>query len=320
MNGRTDQVDGRRIEVGIGLRGIDGFAAAARRLEDAGFDHVFCGEHFFFHVPVGNAFVALAAAAGATERIRLLSAITLLPLYPAAMAAKMASTLDVVSGGRFDLGVGVGGEFRPEFEALGVPVEGRGRRTDEALEVLRRLFSGEPTTFGGEFTTIPGLALDPPPAQIGGPPIWVAGRSEAAQLRAGRLGDVWMPYMYTPEQLGRSLQTVRGAAAEAGRDPDRIGAAVYAWTCVDEVGERARERIATVVGRTYAQDFSKLGRYLVAGTPDEVVARLREYGEAGAGSAQLMLGCEPEDEQGVLDLLVAEVLPRLHDPPDLRHP
>ena len=299
------------MELGVGLRKVDDIVDSARALERAGFDRVFCGEHFFFHGPAPNAFVALAAAGGATERIRLLSAITLLPLYPAAMAAKMASVLDVVSRGRFDFGVGVGGEFRPEFDAIGVSVKERGRRMNESLEAIRALFSGEKTTFDGEFATIDGLALDPPPVQPGGPPIWVAGRSEAAQRRAGRFGDVWMPYMYTPEQLAASLEVVRATASAAGRDAASVDAGVFVWTCVDEDGDRARAEIAAVVGRTYEQDFSRLGRYLVAGTPDEVVARLREFGEAGAGSAQLMLGCEPAAEQRVLDLLGKSVMPQL---------
>jgi len=299
------------MEIGVGVTEVAGVADRARELEAAGIDYVFCGEHFFFHGPVPNAFVSLAAAAGATQRIKLLSAITLLPLYPAAMAAKMASELDVVSGGRFHFGVGVGGEHPPEFEALGVPVRGRGKRTDEALQVVRALFSGEKTSFDGEFTQISGLALDPPPAQPGGPPIWVAGRSEAAQRRAGRYGDVWMPYMYTPEQLAKSRVTVADAAAAAGREPGAVGASLFVWVCVGEDGDAAREEITEVVSRTYDQDFSKLGHFLVAGTPEEVAARLHEYRDAGAGSAQLMLGCRPGGEQRVLDLLVAEVVPGL---------
>ena len=100
-------------------------AEEARDAERLGFDLVAAGEHVFFHGPVSNAFVTLAAAAAVTERIRLLSALTILPMYPMVMAAKMAATLDRVSHGRFDLGVGVGGDYPPEFAASGVPVEAR---------------------------------------------------------------------------------------------------------------------------------------------------------------------------------------------------
>ncbi|HEY7007978.1 MAG TPA: LLM class flavin-dependent oxidoreductase, partial [Jatrophihabitantaceae bacterium] len=154
-------------------------AAAARRAERDGFDAVACGEHIFFHGPVPNAFVSLAAAAGATQRIRLLSALTVLPVYPVALAAKLAATLDRVSGGRLDLGVGIGGEYPPEFDAVGVPVRERGRRTDEALELLGLLFRGEPVDYAGRYTTLRGQRLAPTPVQRPGPPVWIGGRREA---------------------------------------------------------------------------------------------------------------------------------------------
>src|SRR4029453_564107 len=100
-----------------------------------GFDIIGCGEHLFFHGPTPNAFAMLAAAAGATSSIRLVSSVTLLPLYPATMVAKVASVIDVISNGRFNLGVGVGGEFRPEFIAAGIDPATRFRRTDEGLDV-----------------------------------------------------------------------------------------------------------------------------------------------------------------------------------------
>lgn len=253
-----------KVEIGLGLPGLDDVAGTARWAEEVGFDYLFSGEHLFFHVPVPNAFVALAAAAGATTRIKLLSGVTVLPLYPAVVAAKMVSVLDRVSGGRFNLGVGVGGEFPKEFEAAGVPVAERGRRTNETLEVMRLLFSSERTSFDGEWTKFDEVGLDPMPLTPGGPPIWIAGRSEAAMRRAGRFGDVWMPYMYTPEQVAESLVEVRGHAAEHDRDPEAIRAAIYAFVNVDEDGDRAREAIAAAVGRNYDQDFSRLGHYLLS--------------------------------------------------------
>src|SRR3954469_1947042 len=147
-------------------------AAEARAAEGAGYDGVATGEHLFFHGPVANGFVALAAAAGATSRTRLLSSLTVLPLYPAALAAKLATTLDRVSSGRFDLGVGVGGEHPPEFVAAGAEGTERGARTDEAPARVPALWAGGPVDFAGRFPRVPGLALDPGPVQPGGPPIW----------------------------------------------------------------------------------------------------------------------------------------------------
>ncbi|RFU21526.1 LLM class flavin-dependent oxidoreductase [Geodermatophilus marinus] len=287
-------------------------AAEARAAEEAGYDGVATGEHLFFHGPVANGFVTLAAAAGATTRIRLLSSLTVLPLYPAALAAKLATTLDRVSGGRFDLGVGVGGEHPPEFTAAGVEVAERGARADEALELLRALWAGGPVDVSGRFTRLPGLALDPPPVQPGGPPVWVGGRAGAAIRRAGRFGDVWMPYMYTPEQLAGSLAEVRRAAEAAGRDPAAVRGAVFCWGGVDEDAARSRRQVVETVSAVYQQDFDRLAdRYLLHGDPDRVAARAREYAEAGAGTLVLSPVGEGADRERVVELFTAAVLPVL---------
>ncbi|MFW3168650.1 LLM class flavin-dependent oxidoreductase [Geodermatophilus sp. CPCC 206100] len=287
-------------------------AAEARSAEDAGYDGVATGEHLFFHSTHPNGFVALAAAAGATSRIRLLSALTVVPLYPAALAAKLATTLDRVSGGRFDLGVGVGGEYPPEFTAAGVDVTERGARADEALQLFRALWAGGPVDFAGRFTRVPGLALDPLPLQAGGPPIWLGGRRPAAIRRAGRFGDVWMPYMYTPDQLASSLVEVRAAAEAAGRDPAAVRGAVFCWGGVDEDAARSRRQVVETVSAVYQQDFDRLAdRYLLHGDPDRVAARAREYADAGAETLVFSPVGGGTERQSLVDLFTSEVLPRL---------
>jgi alkanesulfonate monooxygenase SsuD/methylene tetrahydromethanopterin reductase-like flavin-dependent oxidoreductase (luciferase family) len=294
------------LQIGLAIEGTTGVAEEARAAERAGFDFLGCGEHVFFHGPMSNAFVTLAAAAGATSRIRLMSTLTLLPLYPAVLAAKLAASLDVVSGGRFELGVGVGGEFPPEFEAVGVPVGERGRRTDAALAVLGRLLTGG--------TTDNGLALDPPPVQRPRPPILVGGRKAAAQRRAGRYADAWMPYLVTPEQLARGLVSATEVAAAHDRPP--VGGAVFLWTAVDDDGGRARRTAVEAVGATYAQDFSRYAdSYLVSGDPPAVAARIREYAEAGAARILIAPARTPDAaaRNRMATLLAAEVLPALRD-------
>ena len=118
------------IEFGTALRSPFDVANSARYIENLGFDILGCGEHVSFHGDTANGFVSLSVAAGVTSKIQLMSTITLVPLYPATLLAKMGAALDVASDGRFIFGVGVGGEFPPEFEACGVPVKERGVRTD----------------------------------------------------------------------------------------------------------------------------------------------------------------------------------------------
>lgn len=287
-------------------------AAEARSAENAGYDGVATGEHLFFHGPVTNGFVTLAAAAGATRRIRLLSSLTVLPLYPAALAVKLATTLDQVSNGRFDLGVGVGGEHPPEFVAAGVDVTDRGARADETLDLMRRMWNGGRVDFAGRFTRVPGLTLDPGPVQGGGPPIWLGGRRPAAIRRAGRFADVWLPYMYSPEQLADSLAGVRSAAEAAGRDPGRIRGAVFCWGGVDADAAASRREVIEGVSAVYQQDFTRLAdRYLLHGDPDRVVARAREYADAGAETLVFSPVGLGRRRQDVVDLFTAAVLPRL---------
>jgi probable F420-dependent oxidoreductase len=300
------------MQIGLTLDAVETAVRDARTAEELGFDYLGCGEHLFFHGPTPNAFVQLAAAAGATSTIRLVSSITLLPLYPAPLAAKLAASLDQISGGRFEIGVGAGGEYPAEFEAAGVDPATRFRRLDEGLRVVRQLFTGERITFHGEFTTLNDVALQPGPVQAGGPPIWLGGRGSGAIRRAGRLADVWMPYMVEPATLDRTLTEVRVAATDAGRPADAVSGAVFVWTCTDEDGEWARTTGIAKVSETYAQDFTRLAdRYLVLGTPDEVAVRLREFGDAGADRILLQLACEPAQRPRVMTTLAREVLPRL---------
>jgi probable F420-dependent oxidoreductase len=291
------------VRFGVSLQSGPEPVAFARLAEEAGFDYLSCGEHLAFHGPTTNAFISLAVAAGATERIGLVSAVTLLPLYPAAVAAKLTMSLDVASGGRLTLGVGVGGEYPREFEAAGVPVTQRGARTDEALEVMRRLMTEDRVTVDGRFNRFRDLTLAPKPARP--VPVWVAGRRDAALRRVVRHGDGWMPYLVTPEQVRAGRDTL-DAAGWTGTT------ALFAFTTVDRDPERARAVAVEHVGRTYRQDFERFAaRYLVHGTPEQCAARLAEYRDAGVDTVLFRLACARRDAAGMLGLIAAEVVPRL---------
>lgn len=279
----------------------------ARRAEELGYDLLACGEHVFFHVPTPNAFVTLAAAAGATSRIRLLSAATLLPVYPAPLAAKMAATLDGVSGGRFELGVGVGGEHPAELVACGVDPAERGARTDEALALLARLFAGEDVHHNGRFWQLDGLRLDPVPQRP--LPIWIGGRRAPALRRAARFGDVWMPYMVSPEQLATGLAQVRAGAQQHGR---AVRGALFCWAGVGSDGPQAHRTALETLGRIYRQDFAPLARrYVPTGTPAQVAARLDEYAEAGAETVIFAPACADDEVERAAEMFIHEVAPAL---------
>ncbi|MCP4227720.1 MAG: LLM class flavin-dependent oxidoreductase, partial [Actinomycetia bacterium] len=215
------------LEFGIAARLLRNTKEEAQRAETLGYDYLLTGEHIMFHGGTTNAMISLAAAAGATERIKLMSGIVLAPLYPAALLAKQASVLDAVSEGRFTLGIGVGGEFPKEFEAVGVPVTERGARTDEALEVLDKLLTERDVVFDGRFTTLDGVTISPPPVQKPRMPFWVAGRKEVAMKRVARFAEGWLPYMYTPEMLADSVTKIEQYTAEADRPPGSVRTGLY---------------------------------------------------------------------------------------------
>jgi probable F420-dependent oxidoreductase len=284
----------------------------ARRAERLGYDVVAATEHVFFHGPVSNTFITLAAAAAVTERIRLLSAVTILPMYPMALAAKMTATLDRVSHGRFELGVGVGGEYPPEFAANGVSLAGRGARTDEALGVMLRLLAGERVTAEGTFGSLQDLHLDPLPVQQPHPPLWVGGRQGAAMRRAGRFADVWMPYMVSPKAFARSLAEVRTLAAQARRPETSVSGALFIWGSVDADPARARRETVETVSHVYNQDFGPLAdRLLLHGDPDMVAARLADYHAAGVDTVIFSAACSTERRAAVTELFAVSVLPQL---------
>lgn len=166
--------------------------------------------------------VALGYLAAATQRIRLGVAVVNMPYLAPVYLAKQAATVDVLSGGRLDLGLGIG--WMPEeFTAAGATMAKRGVRTGEYLEVLRRAWADGITEFSGEFYTVPPGRIAPNPMQRPGPPVLLGGTVRAALERAGRLADGWVTSSRADlSRISEGVEVVRGAAAEAGRDPASI--------------------------------------------------------------------------------------------------
>jgi probable F420-dependent oxidoreductase len=262
------------------------YRRVAQAAEEAGFDSLWAGDHVSFHLALLDVTVALATFAAATERVALGAGVVLLPLRAPALVAREFASLDYLSGGRVILGVGIGGEHGRDFEAVGVPVRQRGARTDEAMLALRELFSGVPASFAGRFSSFEGISIKPPPAQPGGPPLWVGGRSEAAIRRAARLGDGWMPIWVSPERFADGLEDLRAKAG--GRE---LTAAVVLPALVGGTVEAAR----LCLSRRYDTEFSThaVERYCLTGSQAQCAARVAEYVEAGADHIVFHPAVEP---------------------------
>jgi probable F420-dependent oxidoreductase len=203
----------------------------AARAEDAGYASLWSFQRLL--VPEGSGMepvyrsvldpmVALGYAAARTSRIRLGVAVINLPFVSPAYLAKQATTVDVLSGGRLDLGLGIG--WMPEeFAATGASTARRGARTAEYLAVLRALWADEVSSFRGEFYTIPAGRQDPRPVQRPGPPVLLGGMSRAAMERAGRIADGWITSSRADlSKISEAVGVIGAAAAEAGRDPGAL--------------------------------------------------------------------------------------------------
>ena len=273
------------------------FRRIAETAEAAGFDSLWAGDHVAFHQPLLDVVVALATFAAVTERVALGAGVLLLPLRPPALVAHEIASIDYLSGGRVILGVGVGGESPKDFEAVGVPVRERGARADEAMRALRVLFAGAPASFRGRFSAFEDVSIAPAPAQTGGPPLWVGGRSEAAIRRAGTLGDGWLPLWVSPERFAEGLDALR----EYGRE---IVPAVVLPALVGGTIEQARRYLS----RRYGTEFSThaVERYTVVGSAAECAERAAAYVEAGARHVVFNPCVEPAGLHEQVELL-AEV-------------
>jgi probable F420-dependent oxidoreductase len=290
-----------------------GPASDVAHLESLPLDSLWVGGHVASPNPTPEAMVALAWLAARTERVRVGTAVLLLPLYPPAVVAKQIADLDLATGGRVILGVGVGGEYPSEFEACGVPVGERGARTDEAIPLLRALWSGERVSHHGPFVSFDGVRIHPPPAQGPTLPIVVAGRQPVAMRRAARLGDGWMPYLYSPRRYAESVATIRATAAADGRDLSGFEWFAFVFVNIDDDGDQARDDAARFLGGTYTRgDFAAMiDRVAAAGTIEQVTSTLQAFVDAGARHL-VFTPMVRGDSRPLVDRLVGEVLPRLH--------
>lgn len=297
-------------ELEIGFVEADVGRAAA--LEVRAIDSLWMGGHIASPNAAPDALVALAQLATVTRRVRVGTSILLLPLYPPAIVAKQIADLDRTTGGRVVLGVGVGGEYPAEFRAAQVPIAERGERTDEAIRLLRRLWTGDEISHDGRFYAMDDVRIHPPPVQPGGPPIVVAGRKPPAMRRAALLGDGWMPYLYSPRRYAESHATIDRVAQAHGRDLSNFGWYAFVFVNIDEDGDRARADATRTLAGTYRQDFgAMIDHVAAAGTPDQVTRRLCELADAGARHFVVSPATARRSRAVVVDRLLDAVFPRV---------
>ena len=254
--------------------------------------------------------VALSMVAAYSEKMKFGTSVLQLPVRNPVVLAKELATLDYLSNGRCLPAIGLGQEDPREYEACGVSKKDRGRRTDESIKVMRRLWQEDNVTHEGEFYTLHDVTISPKPVQAGGPPIWIGGRSRAAQQRVGRLGDGWLVSSATPQEVQDGVKVVFSTAAEFGRtvDPDHVGALVSYNIAGSrqEAEEAARDH---VLRNRPDSDFTQ---WSALGTPEQVGETIEHYIQAGAPKIVVRPVCAPQEAIRQLDLFGREVLPLFH--------
>jgi probable F420-dependent oxidoreductase len=283
-----------------------------RRIERLGFDAIWSGDHIMTRHPRLDTMTLLATYAAITERINIGTAVYLMPLRHPVTTAKQVSSLDLLSRGRFIFGVGVGGEIPQEFDAVNVPVQERGRRTDEGLEILMRVLCEEHVTYEGAYYQLRDVTLLPQPAQQPHPPLWIGGRSDAALRRTARFANGWLGYLVSGQRLRQAMQTLHELAPTYGRDPEDIQGGMLLFTAIAKDYETAKQMAITHLSRRYNQPFDHLvERYCALGTPEQCLEKIATFTEAGMTNLAFSFTCPAEQMTDHIEQCAADILPHL---------
>lgn len=274
------------IEVGVSVHDSLMVADPRRRravfgrAKAAGLDHVTVGDHISFHGGTGfDGLVSATSVLCTDDDLSVIVGVYQLALRHPMVTARQLSSIGQLAPGRLVLGVGVGGEDRAEISNAGVDPSTRGRRLDEALELLRALAIGEAVDFEGEFFQVSSArTLPPPQPRI---PIVVGGKGDAAVRRTARFGDGWLGLFCSARRFAETREQVLVAAQELGREPPAwFGLSVWCGLAPDE--DTARELLGHKMHALYRLPAEKFRHVTAAGTPSQVAEQLAAFVAAGA--------------------------------------
>ena len=279
-----------------GMEDIQGVIDLAVGAEELGFDSVWASEHVFNvsyvydrigDKPYYEPLTVLTYVAAKTTTIGLGTSVLVLPYHNPIRLAKVAATLDVLSGGRVMLGVGVG-VIEEELEAMGSPFAERGAITDETIAIMQELWTKEDPSFQGKYHSVSGMKFTPKPEQKPHIPIIIGGTSKAAIRRAAQTGTVWHPTALAPDILAQGMEYLKEQAVTAGRDPSEIEVSVSA-----------------AIGSTHNHT-----RYSLGEDPEEILERAQRYQEMGV--ARLVVSPNTRDQtqlRPIMEMIAEVVIP-----------
>jgi probable F420-dependent oxidoreductase len=285
----------------------------AQTAESLGYSSFSVAEHHFFEdgwVPAPS--VMLGAIAGATERAKVGTNVTILPLHNPINVAERAAVLDLLTGGNFRLGVSIGWQDH-EFEAFGIDKRERVRRLEEGVELVRRLLTERSVTYDGEFHSVEDMTVTPRPVQDA-IPIWIGGMADPAIRRAAGLGDVWSISPFeSPEELRDRRETYTDALEKYGRTFDEVHVPLRREAYVAEDDETAWEEVGEALLREHAEVYGDIEGTDAMETGEDALESLREHAEDRflVGSPDTVIG-QLERFHDAIEM--DEVLVRTHFP------
>jgi len=274
-------------------------------------DSVWVSDRIAAPRPTFDPIVFMAYLASRLRNMKFGTSALVLPTRPPVLLAKQLATLDYLCKGRLLLVVGIGGDDSRDFDAVGVRKEERGKRGDEAITLMKKLWSEENVNFEGQFYSVRDLTLLPRPYQKGGPPVWVGGRSKAAFRRAGRLADGWLASSVTPGEVAAGIEAIRSNAAEVGREIPEDHYGVLVPFCLARDEDEALRVAGSSIRRR--PDISPT-EYSALGTPEQVRLKLKEFENAGATKFVMRPYGPRETHIEQVRLLAKEVIPALQTP------
>lgn len=267
--------------------------ATLKQLTDVGIDQVYMADHVSFRDGSGtDGFVEIAALSQLHPSIDVMISVYLLALRHPMPVARQMATMSTIAPGRFRFGVGIGGDDRHEIEVCGVDPRTRGRRTNEALDILRQLSSGAEIDFDGEFFSLEAASIRPAPDPP--VPIIIGGRSDAALARTAKYGDGWIGAWCSPRRFVEALAIIDELAVEHGRDVSQWQHGYQPWCAVADNPEAARALVAREMESFYKVPFEAFEKYVPYGTADMVADALAPYVEAGCSILNLKVVAEDD--------------------------
>lgn len=276
--------------------------------EEGGVDSLWQTDRLVSREPILECMSVMAALAGATKRIKFGMNVASVGLRDPLLLAKQCATIDVLSEGRLLPAFGIGNVRSPDWQAMGRDTKGRGKRTDEGLEIISRLWVEDSVDFDGAFFQLRGATISPKPVQKS-LPLWLGGSSDAAIRRTARFGTGWQAGLETPEQIAPVIAAIKTAVVEQGRaiDADHYGGGFDfrfgGWDDAPVV-----RKVKAIEART-----GRDGRgAIVAGDKDDMLRRIDQYIAAGVAKFILRpIGDGDDDMLAQTQRLIDEVLPKV---------